>query len=259
MTIIDTHTHLSFNASLDGKVGELLDSMKKAGIEKACVYAGEFGDCSTEKLLDTVRGHNTSLYPIGSVSPLSQKKPSLEQVEVWLKTGQIHGLKFYTGYEYFYPADLIVRPYLELLATHGKPAVFHSGDTYRNIKNAKLKYAHPLMIDDLAAEMPSLKIIIAHLGYPWIIDAAEVCFKNENVYADLSGFVYGLFKEADRRVFRGLVKQFIQYAGGTEKLLFGTDWPVSDQKSYVGVVKSIFSQKEKEKIFSKNAIKVFSI
>ncbi|MDO8571064.1 MAG: TatD family hydrolase, partial [bacterium] len=87
--IIDTHTHLSFNSSLDSNIDELIASMKKAGIGKTFVYAGEFGDCSTEKLLNTVREHKETLYPIGSVSPLSLKRPSLKNVEEWLKTGQI--------------------------------------------------------------------------------------------------------------------------------------------------------------------------
>lgn len=257
--IIDAHTHVSFNSLLDGGVKGLIESMRHAGIAKACVFAGELNNCSIEKLLEALKEYRTTLFPIGSLSPLSQKKPSLKRVDTWLKRGEIHGLKLYPGYEYFYPSERKLRPYLELCAQYGKPVIFHSGDTYRKIKHAKLKYAHPLAIDDLATEMPTLKIVIAHMGYPWITDAAEVCYKNENVYADFSGFVYGVFTTQDKRQFKQLVKQFMQYTGGVEKLLFGTDWPVSEQKAYVDVVRSIFSAKDQKSIFSENAMKVFNM
>ena len=165
-------------------------------------------------------------------------------------------MKFYPGYEYFYPADTNLRPYLELLAKYEKPALFNSGDTYSKAGQAKLKYAQAIHIDDLATELPSLKIIIAHLGYPWVIDATEVCYKNKNVYVDCSGFVYGKFKQKDRINLKETAKEFGKIAP-PNRILFGSDWPIGDQTSYVKTAKEIFGKSDR--LFSKNAEELFGI
>ncbi len=222
------------------------------------VFAGKINNSPTEKLLAELKKYRGRLYPVGSVSPLSADKSKIAQIERWLKNKEIFGLKFYPGYEFFYPDDASLRPYLKLLSKYGRPAIFHSGDTYNKAGGAKLKYAHPLHIDDLAVCLPELKIVIAHLGYPWIIDAAEVVYKNKNVYADCSGFVYGKFKKEDSECFKKMFNDFLGRSGSAKKVLFGTDWPISDQLSYASLVKKI-SGRDKENIMHKNAIKIFGI
>lgn len=258
--IIDCHTHIGFGGlvNMHASAEELVLSMKKANIDKALVYAGEINDCTVERLLSATAPYHKQLYPIGSVSPLSLNKPTFKQVESWLAEKQIYGLKFYPGYEYFYPYDESVRPYLELLVKYNRPAIFHSGDTYSKAGAAKLKYARSINFDDLAVELPELKIVIAHFGYPWETDTAEVCYKNKNVYADCSGFVYGEFNETQIEHFKEVIKKFELVSGARERILFGTDWPIGDQASYVNTVQSIMG-KDFEKFYSGNAIELFGL
>ena len=256
--IIDVHTHIGFNEVIDASAKDLLASLRRAKISKAFVLGGHINACPIPKLIQELEPHKGLLYAIGGISPLEPTTFSLEQLEQWLANGQLHGLKFYPGYEYFYPYENVVQPYLKLLVKYGKPAIFHSGDTFSRVHAAKLKYAQPLHIDDIATDNPELKIIIAHMSYPWVIDAAEVCYKNKNVVADCSGFVYGKFTPSSRSHFAEIVKQFLRVAGSSEKLLFGTDWPISDQQSYVRVVRSIVG-KDAGKIFYENAAQLFGI
>ena len=65
--------------------------------------------------------------------------------------------------------------------------MIHTGDTFSN--NSKVRFAHPLSIDEIAVENPELTIIMCHLGNPWIPDCQEILYKNQNVYADISGLV----------------------------------------------------------------------
>ena len=88
--IIDAHTHLGL---ADAKANELVDSMQKAKIDKALVFAGAINNYSTEQLLQDIAPYQERLYAIGSVSPLSSTRPSLQQVENWLAVKQIYGLK----------------------------------------------------------------------------------------------------------------------------------------------------------------------
>lgn len=226
--IIDAHTHISFNPETVATVPGLLAAMDKAGIDKALVFAAEIFNCGTAKLLDAIKEHRDRLCAIGSPGIWSQ-------LERFFQEGALNGLKIYTGYEHRYPSDPYYSKFLDLCEQFDRPVIFHSGDTFCKHKRAKLKYAHPLHIDDLATDRPNLKIVIAHFGYPWHRDAAEVIYKNPNVYADCSGFVYGSFTEADKLRFAKVLTEFIDVAGNDDKILFGTDWPISDPSSYMEV------------------------
>ncbi|MBI4457911.1 amidohydrolase family protein [Candidatus Uhrbacteria bacterium] len=255
--IIDAHTHLG-RELIEAGPEELLASMKKAGIDRAMVFCGDINGLPTAECIEMLAPHRGVLHAVGSISPTAAPLPPTEKVESWLRDGLIHGLKFYVGYEYFYPNEPTLRPYFALLAKYKKPAVFHSGDTYSKSSAAKLKYALPIHIDDLATEMPELPIVIAHMGFPWVTDAAEVCYKNANVVADCSGFVYGDFDAKHRTHFSELFKEFLRVAASPDKLLFGTDWPVSNQKPYLRLVRKL-AGKDAEKILSGNAIRVFGL
>ncbi|MBU2037278.1 amidohydrolase family protein [Patescibacteria group bacterium] len=260
MKIIDCHTHIEKNAGGEINTAELIVGMGEAKIEKAFIYGGEMFNCSNEDLIKEASRFKKELFPVASISPFSAQKTSLKRIEIWLKDGIIYGLKFYTGYEHFYPADKIIRPYLKLAEKYDRPVIFHSGDTWNKITGAKLKYGHPLNFDDLAVDMPDLKIVIAHLGYPWVIDAAEVVYKNKNVFVDCSGLMYNIPDNDDRKSITKLFNDYFQSGASIEKLLFGTDWSLANQKSYVKLILSIpLSPKQKEQVFYNNASKLFKL
>lgn len=56
-----------------------------------------------------------------------------------------------------------------------------------------MRQAHPLLVDDIAVDFPKVKFVLCHLGNPWFQDAAQVLYKNDNVYADISGLTLGDF------------------------------------------------------------------
>jgi predicted TIM-barrel fold metal-dependent hydrolase len=154
----------------------------------------------------------------------------LDVLDEHLARPEVVGLKFFLGYEAFYPTDLRCEPAYELLERHGKAAVFHTGDTL--VSDVQLKYAHPMPLDDVAVAHPELPIVIAHAGQHWMHDAGELVGKNPNVWADLSGWFLGKdlpwFTDYVRTQFR----EFIFWAEGTDHLMFGTDWPLMRMRPY---------------------------
>lgn len=258
--IIDAHTHIGFGPAIDARASSLAASMRKAKIDMSLVFAGRINGIGTERLMKEIAPYKDMMVGIGSITPTARTLPTTKRVDGWLKSGLIRGLKFYPGYEYFYPYDKKLRPYLRLLEKHDLPAIFHSGDTYSRVHAAKLRYAYSIHLDELATEMPKLKIIIAHIGYPWAVDTGEVVYKNKNVYTDCSGFVYGKFKAKSRAHFRDVVREYRRVAGGLDRMIFGTDWPIGEQASYLAAAKSVFGRDpHAKKIFSGNAIKLFGL
>ena len=255
--IIDTHTHLGSTA-LRATATELIASMDETGIERSLVFAGTINGCTNLELLRQVSQYPGRLLAVAAVSPLMASRPTVGEINYWLVHKAIWGLKFYPGYEHFYPAHKILRPYLQKVEEYGKPAIFHSGDLFNKVGGSLLKYALPIHIDELAVEMPNLKIVIAHMGYPWIIDAAQVCYKNPNVFADLSGLAYGKFTEHDKENFRHCFREFRRICPDPSKLLFGTDWPITDPADCVDLVISLAGG-DMRAIMHENAVRIFGI
>lgn len=242
--IIDAHTHLGNGGVTDMRASaeELLRAMDDAGVDQAVVLAGRLNGCTNAWMLEQVAPHRDRLLPVGAVSvhgPAAYGDERAEALDAMLAAGDLVGLKFYPGYEPYYPHEAWLRPHLALLAKHRRPAVFHCGDLYNKVAaRAKLKYAHPLELDALAAEMPGLTIVMAHMGNPFITEGAAVCLSKPNVYADLSGFVYGDFDDGescgyDHAAFKDAVARFVGIVGDTDRLLFGSDWPIARPASYV--------------------------
>lgn len=245
--IIDCHTHIGRNEHINKTVDELLCSMDDAGIDKSLVFAGELNDAPNDWVLEELKGHKDRLYMVGAAHPMSPNHKAMsdkqnEAVKLarWYKEGKIVAVKFYTGYDHYYPWQMHDNDdYLMELEDVGCPVIFHCGDCLNSVKCAKLKYSHPLNIDDVAVDYDKMNFIIAHMGYPWYRDSAEVCYKNANVYSDISGFVYGTFSLLEDQRFRKVLSEFNEIAGDDcKKLLFGSDWPISNQKSYVKAIES---------------------
>lgn len=260
--IIDAHTHLGNpGGALNARATELIKSMDAAGVDVSAVLAGRLNSINTQQVLEEIEPYKDRMFAVASISPDHEKNLRNfipEELEYWMEHGIVRGLKFYPGYEPFYPADAWLRPWLEIARKKGLPCIFHAGDTYSHAGGARLKYALPIHIDELAVDMPDLNIIIAHLGYPWQREAAEVMYKNKNVYADCSGFVYGDFTDPQKGDFTKVWEEFAQIAGGIDRVLFGTDWPISNQKPYIELVRKLAGDWAYN-IFSGNARKLFQL
>jgi predicted TIM-barrel fold metal-dependent hydrolase len=79
-----------------------------------------------------------------------------------------------------------------------------------------LRHAHPLSIDALAAAFPSLTIVAAHPGWPWVEEMTAVALHKGNVYWELSGWAPKYFPESLRRDVRSRLR---------DKVMFGSDYP----------------------------------
>jgi predicted TIM-barrel fold metal-dependent hydrolase len=121
-----------------------------------------------------------------------------------------------------------------IAAKHDVPVIIHCGDTYS--KQAKVRQAHPLLVDDVAVDCPDVKFVICHLGNPWFQDWVEVLYKNENVYADTSGLTLGDFDYELERFLVTRVKVMITNMGDSgSQLMCGSDWPLVDPDVALGL------------------------
>lgn len=265
--IIDSHTHASLKPKYGfkkGTINDLLEDMGSAGISKALVFSGvddeEMWGKYEYPLKDMVKDlkNNDKLYVVATLDIKKNIELQLKEIEKYIIQGKVKAIKILLGYYQFYPTDKIFHKVYDFCIKHNVPVIFHTGDTI--LKGAKIKYAHPIHIDDLAADRPNLKIVIAHLGNPWILDAAAVMYKNDNVYGDISGLFMGKASQAYSKLLFRKLHDLIAYVGGCDKILYGTDFPLVDSKTYIDFVMDLgLSDSDLEKIFFKNAQRVFNL
>jgi predicted TIM-barrel fold metal-dependent hydrolase len=228
--------------------------------ESAAAEADPLGVISTL----AVARHVPGLHPVGVADPTRTDPDHLLRVEAALVGGQVKALKGYLGYLHFAPEHPGYRPYYELAERFHLPFIFHTGDTYS--PNAKLKYAQPLLVDEVAVDHPKVRFVLAHLGNPWLTDAAEVVYKNMNVWADLSGLLVGdtasfIAEERQATLHETVeaVRRAFRYAERPNRFLYGSDWPLAPMTMYRRFVAAAIPEEAHPLIFEENARTLFRI
>lgn len=262
--IIDAHTHLGFHNNKNWTPEELISSMDEAGIDYSLVIAtyhkGAEDGFSTDEAIKVAEKF-PRIKVIGNIDFGSLDETQIQTTFGLLKERKIVGVKFYCGYEDYYPNDPKVYPIYQFCQGNNKPVVFHTGVLETGFWGS-LKQTHPLNIDEVASKFPDLKIIMAHFGNPWIRDAAAVVAKNSNVYVDLSGFFteYLSIDQRDVEYFLKDLDYFRFFVGDFKKCLFGTDWPLYSQNKYLQAANKLpLSETEKELVMWKNAQSIFQL
>jgi uncharacterized protein len=253
MPIIDCHVHLNRYdtrgslsrrfTSLGNRLEALVQSMNNNHVDYSIVISSYRVDAnrpSTSQIIDIVGKNENIRNKIGIVTGFTidnHTEEDLKQYRIWLKDRLIKGVKLYCGYEHYYPYDKRYQKVYDICMEYGVPVMIHTGDTYSS--TAKLRYAHPLNVDDIAVDNPELRIVMCHLGNPWVADCQEVLYKNSNVYSDISGLVVGDFGLPSARRYASQINDLLNYVGKPHRLLYGSDWPISNMDSYLAFVRKL--------------------
>ena len=131
---------------------------------------------------------------------------------------KMKGIKLLPMYAGFYPQDYRLDDLWKYACRHNLPVLLHMGTTF--VDQAPLDCTLPRHLDEVAIRYPECRIIIAHLGHPYEGETVAVIRKHRHVYADVSALCYRPFQ-----LYHSLM--LVQEYGVWEKLLFGTDFPVT--------------------------------
>jgi hypothetical protein len=130
----------------------------------------------------------------------------------------LRGIKLGPNYQIFDPlAEPALRIY-ELAERYGLPILFHQGAS--PVREAPLRYAQPLLMDEIAMQFPELRVVMAHMGHPWQRDTIVTIRKHPHVYADVSALFYRPWS-----FYEGM--RLATEWGALDKLLFGSDFPIA--------------------------------
>jgi uncharacterized protein len=134
----------------------------------------------------------------------------------------LRGIKLgpiYQGTSPLNPSTLRVFSAAERL---GLPVMIHQGAIFASA--GRLIDASPLLLDDIAIAFPGLRIVIAHLGHPWVYETVVVMRRHPHVYADTSAI-------ANRPTVLAAALSAAKEYGVLGKVLFGSDSPMVSAQS----------------------------
>jgi len=173
------------------------------------------------EVIDQAADNADVLIPFASVDPrLGEEAVDLLR-ELVVDHGA-RGVKLHPTIQGFDPSDEAYRPLWAAIEELGIPAIVHTGQTGIGAGTAggggfRLRYSNPMLLDDIAADFPELRLIFAHPSVPWQDEAISIATHKANVSIDLSGWSPKYFPP-----------QLVRAAGSflQDKVMFGSDFPL---------------------------------
>ena len=131
-------------------------------------------------------------------------------------------------YEGISPSDPSVDQYFALAEELDIPVAIHmgtGGSGRANIAMPKFRgsMGNPLLLEELLARHPKLRVQVMHAGYPMIDNMLTLLQANSHVYVDVAGLIWSYPTKEVNRYIERLVD-----AGFEDRVMFGTDqliWP----------------------------------
>ena len=225
----------------DGTARTLLEKGKRAGVSRFLVQSVATSPAQVCSINDFIAGEcarHPELTGFGTLHP-DMERP-LEEI-VRLQELGLKGVKFHPDTQKFNMDDDKLFPIYDALSQSGLPVLMHCGD-YR------YTCSHPQRLARVLDNFPRLTVVAAHFGGWSLWDLALEYLKDKNCFVDCSSSIMFLGKVRSRE----LIKAY-----GAERVLYGTDFPMWDEKEEIGRVESLgLSMEELELIFSGNAKRV---
>jgi len=271
--IIDAHVHLSERRddalirfaemnSLRYTLEGLMESMKENNVGCGLLLSPPLRSgvpLPNEKVIELCRRSGGLLSPVVTVEPSAKEvKAAIRLAESNRK--EVKAFKIRLGYvEASAMSPLFERLY-DYAESEDLPVMFHTGDTVTS--TGELARSHPLTLDALANRREELTMILCHFGNPWFDDVAELIYKHPKAYADISGLTTGGGAYPDK--FAGWlarkISEAIYFAGGPEKIIFGTDFPITSYSDALDLVRRLdVDEGDREMILWRNAETVFGL
>ncbi len=200
----------------DGTAAQLMTSGREAGISHFVVFTVATTPHQVSGInrfiAQSVRESGGCMTGLGAMHPDSVDfaRDLDEAVALGLK-----GVKLHPDIQRFRADDPRAMEIYRECEARGLPVCIHGGDH-------RYDYSNPDRIEAVAKAFPRLQLQVAHLG-GWSVweEASLKLSKYPNVWVDCCSSLYWLEKETARDIIR-------RY--GSERVLFGTDYPFWPQK-----------------------------
>ncbi len=213
--------HASTGISLE----QMLDSMDRAGIGEAFLVAAKAGRVGLpgcyhmppEVVADAVARYPDRFHGLIGLDPF-QGMDGVRALEDAVSNMGFIGAHLYPHWFDLPPNDAKYYPFYAKCIELDVPVQMQVGQSLIYARSHRCRsVGRPIYLDDIACDLPELKLIGSHVGIPWHDEMIAMAWKHENVY---------LCTDAHSpRYWPASVVQYLN-SYGQDKVIFGTDFPV---------------------------------
>jgi predicted TIM-barrel fold metal-dependent hydrolase len=236
---------------------ELITSMDRAGIETSVILnigwtTHELCVETNDYILESIAHYPNRLIGFCSVQPLTCDA-ALNEIERCAEAG-IRGVgELRPDIQMFDLMDeQVTRPMIGMMVKHKLAFLSHTSEPVGHEYPGKGKMT-PGILYPFIKSYPELKIICAHWGggLPFYNLMPEVENSLKNVFFDSA---------ASPLIYRPEIYRYLTQIAGAGKILFGSDYPLIEQRKALKEVKSLdLLEEDKNLILGGNAAKIFDL
>lgn len=259
--IIDAHTHVwpdviarraiggrdhGLDAVGDGTVAGLGAHMEVSGVDRSVIFGIGEKPATLEKANAFVGAQDRSRFiPFGSIHVELSPEENLDI----LHRHRIQGIKVHPLFQGFALTDPRLIAILQAVGSE-LPVLAHVGAGGSDQANARCT---PEMIVELARAVPDVNIIAAHFGGFRQLDVVERLLPGAPLFLETSWPPRLGDLPVDR--VRAVVERH-----GPDRVIFGTDWPMADQRTEIEAVRALgLSEAEERAILGGNLARLLGL
>ncbi len=268
---LDKVFHVYRDIMDDVEGDKLVKRMAENGIDvtAVCVVDNYGNGVATDRIMrvnelcaNMAKKHPGKLISLAGIDPRRPEAPAL--LRRCLEEYKMVGLKWHPDNGY-YPNSPEAYEMLKVLNEFKLPLLTHCSP----LPHSKAKFAHPIHLDEIAADFPDIEIIAAHMGHLWWHDWAALAQFKKNISGDMA--MWQLIGMARPAIFRRYLREIIDNIG-PHQILWSTDGPVFEpiisNKKYIEMMHSltvkdasgiVFTQAEVDAILGGNAARIFRL
>jgi len=223
----------------------LVHNMDKLNIKRSVIYSIE-PLTKTQEILDQVKAYPDRFSVFASVS--HAEKDPIGYLLPFVETRSVSGIKIHPMVGGYHADDLYrdTKEIVALAAEYDLPVCIHTGDIPIDKLGHLVKCSDIPVIEPLIKDFPNCTFVLNHMGWESWRAAIELAIENPNVMLETSW--------QPARIMRKAVK-----AVGSERVIFGSDYPMFQQWQALAEVRKAFKQHEFENIASKNAERLLKL
>jgi predicted TIM-barrel fold metal-dependent hydrolase len=247
--------HGSAGISLEQMLGE----MDRAGIELGFLVAAKAGRVGLpgcyhmplEVVGDAVAKYPDRFLGLVGLDPY-QGMDGVRALEHAVQELGFIGAHLYPHWFDLPPNDAKYYPFYAKCIELGVPIQMQVGQSLIYSKEYRCRsVGRPIYLDDIACDLPELKLIGSHVGIPWHDEMIAMAWKHENVHICTDAHSPKYWPAS-------VVKYLNSY--GQDKVIFGTDFPVLRFERTVGEIDALGLKPEvRRKFMRDNVIRLYGL
>ena len=236
-------------------VEEMLRQMDEAGVEKVFITQTKmwsyrnhwmYMDTTIDEVAQYTKRYPERFVGLAGYNPFRIKE-SLQEIEIGVKQYGFKGVYVHI-YGFDIPlSDAKMYPLYAKCAELDIPVSMQVGHVLEAMPS---EHGRPIYLDKIASDFPELKMIGAHTGWPWAAELISACYKWDNVYFGIDGWL--------PKYLGPEILHFMNSRMGMDRCVWGTNglpWKASlDQMDQIGLKDEV-----KRKVLHDNTVQLFGL